>query len=281
MNNLIAADFNGISVSFRNDAYLNATAIASHFGKRTGNYLKTEQTQEYINALTRRLSVAPKGVTKENQLVIVKQGGKSYEQGTWLHPKLAIHFARWLSAEFAVWCDEQIEIILSGNKTTQSSPDERAGLRAAVTMLTTKRGLMHNEAYHLVHQYFNVGHIEEIPREQLPEAVEYVQRMALVGEVLPPTDEQRRRLVFAITLMTRGAKAYLQRTRATEELWLRIAKMKETAGKLEEELEAARQSMQALSRDGAIWDGLHEAQLFLDLPTDIMKEGHEKAQDWR
>lgn len=281
MKNLIAVDFNGVSVSFRANGYLNATQIAKHFDKRPNDYLILDQTKRYISALAEHLTVTRKTVTKENQLVIVKQGGKSYEQGTWLHPKLAIHFARWLSAEFAVWCDEQIEIILSGNKTTQSSPDERAGLRAAVTMLTTKRGLMHNEAYHLVHQYFNVGHIEEIPREQLPEAVEYVQRMALVGEVLPPTDEQRRRLVFAITLMTRGAQAYLQRTHATEELWLRIAKMKETAGKLEEELEAARQSMQALSRDGAIWDGLHEAQLFLDLPTDIMKEGHEKAQDWR
>lgn len=281
MKNLIAVDFNGISVSFRANGYLNATQIAKHFDKRPNDYLILDQTKRYISALAEHLTVTRKTVTKENQLVIVKQGGIAIEQGTWLHPKLAIHFARWLSAEFAVWCDEQIEIILSGNKTTQSSPDERAGLRAAVTMLTTKRGLMHNEAYHLVHQYFNVGHIEEIPREQLPEAVEYVQRMALVGEVLPPTDEQRRRLVFAITLMTRGAQAYLQRTHATEELWLRIAKMKETAGKLEEELEAARQSMQALSRDGAIWDGLHEAQLFLDLPTDIMKEGHEKAQDWR
>lgn len=25
--------------------------------------------------------------------------------GTWLHPKLAVAFARWLSDEFAVWCD--------------------------------------------------------------------------------------------------------------------------------------------------------------------------------
>lgn len=211
MKNLIAVDFNGVSVSFRANGYLNATQIAKHFDKRPNDYLILDQTKRYISVLAEHLTVTRKTVTKENQLVIVKQGGKSYEQGTWLHPKLAIHFARWLSAEFAVWCDEQIEIILSGNKTTQSSPDERAGLRAAVTMLTTKRGLMHNEAYHLVHQYFNVGHIEEIPREQLPEAVEYVQRMALVGEVLPPTDEQRRRLVFAITLMTRGAKAYLQR----------------------------------------------------------------------
>ncbi len=64
------------------------------------------------------------------------------------------------------------------------TPDERAGLRAAVTMLTTKRGLMHSAAYSLVHHRFNVEHIDELTPEQLPEAVEYIHRMALEGEYL-------------------------------------------------------------------------------------------------
>lgn len=37
--------------------------------------------------------------------------------GTWLHPKLAIRFAQWLDADFAVWCDEQIEHLLHGRPT--------------------------------------------------------------------------------------------------------------------------------------------------------------------
>ncbi|WP_280565114.1 phage antirepressor N-terminal domain-containing protein, partial [Chromohalobacter sp. 48-RD10] len=41
----------------------------------------------------------------------------------------------------------------------RTTPDERAGLRAAVTMLTTKKSLMHNDAYRLVHQRFSVEHI--------------------------------------------------------------------------------------------------------------------------
>ncbi|MBS3670200.1 phage antirepressor N-terminal domain-containing protein [Vreelandella boliviensis] len=65
-----------------------------------------------------------------------------------------------------------------------ATPDERAGLRAAVTMLTTKRGLMHSAAYCLVHHRFNVDHIDELSPEQLPEAVEYVHRMALEGDYL-------------------------------------------------------------------------------------------------
>ena len=50
-----------------------------------------------------------------NQLVIIKGGSVQNGGGTWLHPKLAIHFARWLDPKFAVWCDEQIEHIISGS----------------------------------------------------------------------------------------------------------------------------------------------------------------------
>lgn len=105
--------FNDIQVSFSQDAFLNATEIAKQFGKRVQNYLKSEQTQEYITALAEALF----GASKQNQLVIIKKGGKAQEQGTWLHPKLAIDFARWLNPKFAVWCDIQIEKILKGEYT--------------------------------------------------------------------------------------------------------------------------------------------------------------------
>lgn len=110
--NLIKS-FSGVAVSFNQDGYLNASAIAKHFGKRVPDFLKTEQNQEYISALVEYLSKTKKIVLEENQLVIVKHGGN--QSGTWLHPKLAIHFARWLDPRFAVWCDEQIEHILSGS----------------------------------------------------------------------------------------------------------------------------------------------------------------------
>ena len=105
--------FNNTVVSFRADGFLNATAIAKHFGKQPRDYLKTEQTQQYIAALAEYLSSKTKILVEENQLVVVKNGGNA--RGTWLHPKLAIHFARWLDPRFAVWCDEQIEHILSGS----------------------------------------------------------------------------------------------------------------------------------------------------------------------
>ncbi len=113
MNSIKIVSFGNFPVSFQDNGYLNATVVASHFNRRVGNYLKSERTQEYISALAEKLSVTPKRATKDNQIVIIKQGGT--EQGTWLHPKLAVDFARWLDPKFAVWCDEQIEQILSGS----------------------------------------------------------------------------------------------------------------------------------------------------------------------
>jgi chromosome segregation ATPase len=45
-------------------------------------------------------------------LVIIAEGAPENGGGTWLHPKLGIIFARWLSPHFAVWCDEQIADLL-------------------------------------------------------------------------------------------------------------------------------------------------------------------------
>ena len=193
MNQVQSFNFGNIAVSFREDGYLNATQIAAHFGKLPKDYLKTEQTQQYISALAESLSERTKILTDENQLVIVKKGNsKNFTQGTWLHPKLAIHFARWLDPKFAVWCDEQIEALLNGKvsdgPTAKTTADDRTPLRQAVAALVGRKGIDYSTAYGMIHQRFNVGAIEDIPAEKLPEAVAYVHALTLhtglVGEVL-------------------------------------------------------------------------------------------------
>lgn len=193
MNQVQSFNFGNIAVSFREDGYLNATQIAAHFGKLPKDYLKTEQTQQYISALAESLSERTKILTDENQLVIVKKGNsKNFTQGTWLHPKLAIHFARWLDPKFAVWCDEQIEALLNGKVSdgpaAKTTADDRTPLRQAVAALVGRKSIDYSTAYGMIHQRFNVGAIEDIPAEKLPEAVAYVHALTLhtglVGEVL-------------------------------------------------------------------------------------------------
>ncbi|EMS2836851.1 KilA-N domain-containing protein [Neisseria gonorrhoeae] len=188
--------FNRFSVSFQENGYLNATAIAEQYDKRVGNYLRNERTQEYITALNERLfnPETRNRATAENQLVIIKKGGNDKKsQGTWLHPKLAVDFARWLNPKFAVWCDEQIETLLNGNvsdgiKPAKTTADDRTGLRRAVAALVGRKGIDYSSAYSMVHQRFNVEAIEDIPAGKLPEAVAYVHALTLhtglTGEVL-------------------------------------------------------------------------------------------------
>lgn len=121
---LKTVNFDGLPVAFTENGYLNATMIAKHYGRQVRDYLINNRTKDYMNALNEHLSEAVKTasqsdgrnrLSEQNQLVIVVKGGKSSEQGTWLHPKLAIDFARWLNPRFAVWCDMQIEQMTTGS----------------------------------------------------------------------------------------------------------------------------------------------------------------------
>ena len=58
---------------------------------------------------------------------------------------------------------------------------DRTPLRQAVSALVGRCGFDYSAAYHLVHQRFGVGSIEEIAAEDLPEAVEYVHMLTVYG----------------------------------------------------------------------------------------------------
>lgn len=87
-------------------------------------------------------------------------------------------FRKWVTAEVLP------EIRKTGAYQSKTTVDDRTGLRNAVNMLVSKKGLIYSEAYNLVHQYMNVESIEDIPAEKLPMAVEYVHKIALEGELI-------------------------------------------------------------------------------------------------
>ena len=74
--------------------------------------VRTKETQSYIEAVGRWANM-PIG----DLIVVLKGGNNKTAQGTWIHKKLIIAFARWLSPDFAVWCDIQIEELLKNSST--------------------------------------------------------------------------------------------------------------------------------------------------------------------
>lgn len=97
-----------VQIPFTQEAFFNATIAAKAFGKTPKDWLRTDDTKSYIDAVRRKC------LFEHNQLVRVVQGSPDNGGGTWFHPKLGIPFARWLNPDFAVWADEQIEMILHG-----------------------------------------------------------------------------------------------------------------------------------------------------------------------
>lgn len=101
MNNIIKQDFEGHLYSFNDAGWFNATEAATRFGKAPAQWLRLPGTTSYLEAFKRKYGKITYLTTRRGV------GG-----GTWLHPKLAVRFAQWLSDDFAVWCDEQIDGIM-------------------------------------------------------------------------------------------------------------------------------------------------------------------------
>lgn len=132
--NVIKYEFQGSLQSFMADGWFNATEAAKRFDKEPVHWLNQRDTVEYIAALakhsgktgflqelnkikdlngssakSRRLLLS---LVKQTGLVRTKAGSPENGGGTWMHPKLAVPFARWLNVDFAVWCDGQIDAII-------------------------------------------------------------------------------------------------------------------------------------------------------------------------
>ena len=100
--------------------------------------------------------------------------------------KVAKEFRRWV-------LDVLEETLLNGKisdgiKSAKTTADDRTPLRQAVAALVGRKGIDYSSAYSMIHQRFNVGAIEDLPAEKLPEAVAYVHALTLhtglTGEVL-------------------------------------------------------------------------------------------------
>jgi hypothetical protein len=103
-------EFNGTPITFNKGESLmvNATQMAKPFGKRPTDWLKYQQSADFIAALAK-----VRNVTLDD-LVVIRKGGS--DPGTWMHEDVALEFARWLSPEFAIWCNDRIKELLLNNR---------------------------------------------------------------------------------------------------------------------------------------------------------------------
>jgi hypothetical protein len=117
-NRLKTLDYNGTGIVFTADGWLNATASAAALNKpNLDNFLGSKAYTEYAEVVAAANSV------KSTELKRTKQGNGG---GTFLHPEMAVAFARWISPAFAYWCDKQVATLI---RLAQEAPARNERLR--------------------------------------------------------------------------------------------------------------------------------------------------------
>lgn len=106
--------YNGSEIAFNlghGDVMVNATQMGKAFAKYPAHFLRNEQTVGFIGALRNRIATEP---------VRVINGDNG---GTWMHQKLALKFAAWLSADFELWVYDRVEELLKYGATAINPED--------------------------------------------------------------------------------------------------------------------------------------------------------------
>lgn len=87
---------NGTAINQRrDDGYIDATAMCRAYRKAWSHYRENKQTTEFLAYAESALGI-PIAL-----LIDTRETGRYSERGTWVHPRIAIHCAQWVSPEFA------------------------------------------------------------------------------------------------------------------------------------------------------------------------------------
>lgn len=93
----------------KDNARINLTQMAKPFGKLVKDWLKTDETKAYLEIIAKRRKILLA------DLVEVRKGGTPGTSGTWCNDRhIAIRFAQWLNAEFAIAVDDAILRLMLG-----------------------------------------------------------------------------------------------------------------------------------------------------------------------
>ena len=132
--------YNGSDITFNSGStvMVNATQMAKPFGKRPAKWLELPSTKEFLSKLSEVRKSDITLVQTDNQTP-VRFSDRFVEtingKGTWMHEDVALEFARWLSPEFAIWCNDRIKELLRHGMTATPQTidaiiaDPAAGIR--------------------------------------------------------------------------------------------------------------------------------------------------------
>ncbi len=107
-------EFAGHTIRMRNsDGYFNGKDMIKINSKKImADYLRNQQTKEFVKELEKEV-----GGNFHLPLIEVITKGANENRGTWVHPKIAIHLAMWISPTFSVKVIDWVHRFLNGDIT--------------------------------------------------------------------------------------------------------------------------------------------------------------------
>lgn len=126
-------EFDGKAITFREERgekFVNATEMVKAYDKKLNDFFRLKQTAEYIKELYLVIEGADAPLTpikksgRVNTEILAKaypnliktvKGGTPELQGTWIHERLSLKLAAWLSPRFEVWVYDTIMHIMKND----------------------------------------------------------------------------------------------------------------------------------------------------------------------
>jgi hypothetical protein len=104
---------NVIIVSRSEDSYINATQLCQAGNKKFNKWYRLDSTKQLIATLESDAQIWA------SQLVDIKKGNSNdFNQGSWIHPDLAIQLAQWISPIFALQVSKWIRTLFTNGSVS-------------------------------------------------------------------------------------------------------------------------------------------------------------------
>lgn len=127
-------DGNLITQMRTSDGYVNATAMCNSAGKKWADFVRLESTKKFLEEYG---TVTGVPVT---EFIHSKQGGS--DQGTWIHPDLAIELAAWCSVKLKAQVILLTKRFMRGEVTTEESKATAECIARAIQPVTCEDALV-------------------------------------------------------------------------------------------------------------------------------------------
>ena len=102
---------NVVITSRSEDNYINATQLCQAGCKKFSHWYSLDITKQLINELASDAGIPA------SQLIDIKKGNSNeFNQGSWIHPDLAIQLAQWISPKFAIQVSKWIRELFTNGK---------------------------------------------------------------------------------------------------------------------------------------------------------------------